>query len=99
MARTPLGSRLPDFPWDTIADVRERAAAHDGGLIDLSVGGPVDPVAPSIQLALTEAAAAPGYPQTAGTPELRATIVSSLERRFGIAGLNDSATTAQIQLR
>ena len=59
MARTPLGSHLPDFPWDTIADVRERAAAHEGGLIDLSVGGPVDPVAPSIQLALTEAAA--GY--------------------------------------
>lgn len=99
MARTPLGSRLPDFPWDTIADVRERAAAHEGGLIDLSVGGPVDPVAPSIQLALTEAAAAPGYPQTAGTPELRATIVSSLARRFGIAGLNERAVLPVIGLK
>ena len=99
MARTPLGSRLPDFPWDTIADVRERAAAHEGGLIDLSVGGPVDPVAPSIQLALTEAAAAPGYPQTAGTPELRATIVSSLARRFGIAGLNERSVLPVIGLK
>ena len=99
MARTPLGSRLPDFPWDTIADVRERAAAHEGGLIDLSVGGPVDPVAPSIQLALTEAAAAPGYPQTAGTPELRATIVSSLARRFGIAGLSERAVLPVIGLK
>ena len=99
MARTPLGSRLPDFPWDTIADVRERAAAHEGGLIDLSVGGPVDPVAPSIQLALTEAAAAPGYPQTAGTPELRATIVSSLARRFGIAALNERSVLPVIGLK
>ena len=99
MARTPLGSRLPDFPWDTIADVRERAAAHEGGLIDLSVGGPVDPVAPSIQLALTEAAAAPGYPQTAGTPELRATIVSALARRFGIAGLNERSVLPAIGLK
>lgn len=99
MARTPLGSRLPDFPWDTIADVKAKAASHPDGLIDLSVGGPVDPVAPSIQLALSEAAAAPGYPQTAGTPELRATIVSSLARRFGIAGLSERAVLPVIGLK
>ena len=99
MARTPLGSRLPDFPWDTIADVRERAASHEGGLIDLSVGGPVDPVAPSIQLALSEAAAAPGYPQTAGTPELRRTIVGALERRFSIPGLNEKSVLPVIGLK
>ena len=99
MARTPLGSRLPDFPWDTIADVRERAASHEGGLIDLSVGGPVDPVAPLIQLALSEAAAAPGYPQTAGTPELRRTIVDALERRFGIPELNEKSVLPVIGLK
>lgn len=99
MARTRLGSRLPDFPWDTIADVRERAASHEGGLIDLSVGGPVDPVAPSIQLALSEAAAAPGYPQTAGTPELRRTIVDALERRFSIPGLNEKSVLPVIGLK
>ena len=99
MARTPLGSRLPDFPWDTIADVRERAVSHEGGLIDLSVGGPVDPVAPSIQLALSEAAAVPGYPQTAGTPELRRTIVGALERRFSIPGLNEKSVLPVIGLK
>ena len=40
----PLSSLLPDFPWDTIADARARATAHPGGLCDLSVGTPVDPV-------------------------------------------------------
>lgn len=91
MQRTPLGDVLPDFPWDTIADVKARAAAHEGGLIDLSVGTPVDPVAPSIQLALAESAAAPGYPQTAGTPELRRALAAATERRFGAAGLSERA--------
>lgn len=99
MSRTPLGSLLPDFPWDTIADVKAHAAKHPGGLIDLSVGGPVDPVAPSIQLALTEHAAAPGYPQTAGTPQLRQAIVDALQRRFDIAGLSTSAVLPVIGLK
>ncbi|WP_175935260.1 succinyldiaminopimelate transaminase [Corynebacterium sp. Marseille-P4321] len=88
MQRTPLGASLPDFPWDTIADVKAKAASHPDGIIDLSVGTPVDPVAPSIQLALAEHAAAPGYPQTMGTPELRDAMVAALERRFGMAGLD-----------
>ncbi|MCP1387400.1 succinyldiaminopimelate transaminase [Corynebacterium sp. TA-R-1] len=99
MERTPLGATLPDFPWDTIADVKAKAAAHPGGLIDLSVGGPVDPVAPAIQLALTEHAAVPGYPQTAGTPELREAIVSALSRRFGIDGLDTDSVLPVIGLK
>ncbi|WP_040421327.1 succinyldiaminopimelate transaminase [Corynebacterium timonense] len=88
MDRTPLGHRLPDFPWDTIADVKEAASRHPGGLIDLSVGTPVDAVDPAIQLALSENAAAPGYPQTAGTPELRRAIVDALARRYNAGGLS-----------
>ena len=42
MARTPLS--LPDFPWDRLKDARLRASAHPGGIVDLSVGTPVDPV-------------------------------------------------------
>ena len=34
---------LPDFPWDTLAPHKERARAHPDGLVDLSVGTPVDP--------------------------------------------------------
>lgn len=89
MQRTPLSAVLPEFPWDTIADVKARAASHEGGLIDLSVGTPVDPVVPAIQLALAENAAAPGYPQTAGTPELRRALVEATGRRFHAAGLTE----------
>ena len=79
------------FPWDTLADAAALARAHPGGIVDLSVGTPVDPVAPVIQEALTRAAAVPGYPWTAGTPELRAAAVAALSRRYGIAGLAEQA--------
>jgi len=91
VARTPLGTRLPDFPWDTLAEAKATAAAHPDGIVNLSVGTPVDPVAPGIQLALAEAAAEPGYPQTAGTGELRAAIVDALARRYSMTGLGDDA--------
>ena len=38
-----LAAGLPDFPWDTLAAAKARAAAHPDGLVDLSVGTPVDP--------------------------------------------------------
>lgn len=91
MARTPLGTRLPDFPWDTLSDAKKRAEAHPDGIVNLSVGTPVDPVAPGIQLALAEAAADSGYPQTAGTPALRAAIAAALGRRYGMSGLTPDA--------
>ena len=43
MARTPLGKTLPDFPWDSLAGAKKKAQAHPGGIVDLSVGNPVDP--------------------------------------------------------
>jgi succinyldiaminopimelate transaminase len=79
------------FPWDTLADAAAIAAAHPEGIIDLSVGTPVDPVAPIIRDALAAASAAPGYPATAGTPRLRAAAVAALSRRYGVTGLAESA--------
>ncbi|MER2093468.1 MAG: succinyldiaminopimelate transaminase, partial [Saccharopolyspora rectivirgula] len=36
------GPQLPDFPWDSLAAATARAKAHPEGLVDLSVGTPVD---------------------------------------------------------
>ncbi len=79
------------FPWDTLADATATARAYPGGIVDLSVGTPVDPVAPVIRAALAEASAVPGYPTTAGTPELRAAAVTALQRRYGVTGLAPDA--------
>ncbi|MDT5164650.1 MAG: hypothetical protein QOC88_1544, partial [Mycobacterium sp.] len=56
---------MPEFPWDTLADATALARSHPDGIVDLSVGTPVDPVAPLIRDALASASAAPGYPTTA----------------------------------
>ncbi|MEO8813737.1 MAG: succinyldiaminopimelate transaminase [Mycobacterium sp.] len=86
-----VSASLPVFPWDTLADAAATARSHAGGIVDLSVGTPVDSVAPVIRDALAAASAAPGYPATAGTPELRAAAVAALTRRYGITGLPEAA--------
>ncbi|MBM7500023.1 succinyldiaminopimelate transaminase [Brachybacterium muris] len=78
--RRTLASRLPEFPWDSLASARELAASHADGIVDLSVGTPVDPTPVSVQQALADAADSHGYPTTIGTPALREGIVSFLQR-------------------
>jgi succinyldiaminopimelate transaminase len=79
------------FPWDTLADAAALARSHPDGIVDLSVGTPVDPVAPLIRGALAAAGSAPGYPATAGTPAVREAAVAALARRFGVGGLAPDA--------
>jgi succinyldiaminopimelate transaminase len=86
-----VSASLPEFPWDTLADAKALAGAHPDGIVDLSVGTPVDPVAPLIREALATASSAPGYPATAGTARLRESAVAALDRRFGITGLTEPA--------
>ena len=86
-----MSARLPVFPWDTLASAKAAAEAHPDGIVDLSVGTPVDPVAPLIRAALAEAGSASGYPATAGTPALRQSIIAALGRRYGVTGLTDAA--------
>jgi succinyldiaminopimelate transaminase len=61
------------------------AAAHPDGLVDLSMGTPVDSVPASVQAALASAADAPGYPLTAGTASLRACLSSWVASSCGAA--------------
>jgi succinyldiaminopimelate transaminase len=79
-----LASRLPEYPWDELAPIAEKANAFPGGVVDLSVGTPVDPVPAVIQDALAAAANAPGYPLTAGTPGLRAAAAGWLARSLDV---------------
>ena len=80
-----LAARLPEYPWDDLAPLKEKASAFPGGAVDLSIGTPVDPVPTIIQDALSAAADAPGYPLTAGTPELRSAAAGWLARSLGVS--------------
>lgn len=77
-----LGARLPDFPWDTLADAKATAAAHADGIVDLSVGTPVDPTPAIAREALAAASDAPGYPTVWGTIEVRQAIIDYLTSRW-----------------
>ena len=94
-ARSPrrygVSARLPDFPWDALAPYAVRAREHADGIVDLSVGTPVDDSPQVAQRGLAAAADSPGYPQTVGLPETRRACVDWLARRFGIDGLDERA--------
>lgn len=79
--------RLPEYPWQQLKPYAAKAAQHPGGAVDLSVGSPVDPTPQVIQDALYAATNAPGYPSTAGSPNLRAAIVEWFARRRNVPGL------------
>lgn len=83
---------LPDFPWDSVAPYAATARAHADGIVDLSIGSPVDETPPLVRAALAAATDAHAYPQTVGTPALRTAIVDWFARRRGVTHL----TTDQV---
>lgn len=72
--RTSLVSSLPAFPWDSLAAARAKAEKYPDGIVDLSVGTPVDEAPEVAREALSAASDAHGYPTVAGTSELREAI-------------------------
>ena len=82
-SRLRVADTLPDFPWDVLAPFGDLARTHADGIIDLSVGTPVDPTPEVAQAALRAAADAPGYPTAAGRDETRAACSRWLARSLG----------------
>ena len=92
MRRPPL----PDFPWDRLRPYADEARLHAGGIIDLSVGTPVDPTPAVLTDALARAADSPGYPATYGTAELRAAVAAWFARRRGVPDLDPAGVLPTI---
>ncbi|GAB3616628.1 bifunctional succinyldiaminopimelate transaminase/glutamate-prephenate aminotransferase [Okibacterium endophyticum] len=78
---------LPEYPWDAMAPYAEKARSHPDGIVDLSIGSPVDATPTVIRAALAEATDAHAYPFTVGTQTLRESIVDWFARRRGVTGL------------
>ncbi|WP_445340922.1 succinyldiaminopimelate transaminase [Bifidobacterium sp. ESL0820] len=75
------------YDWSRIDPYRRRAEQCPGGLVDLSVGSPVDPVPRSVREALAAAAddgQARGYPKTAGDGPLRQAVADWFRRCRGV---------------
>jgi succinyldiaminopimelate transaminase len=87
---------LPDFPWDSLAASADVARRHPHGIVDLSVGSPVDATPAVIRDAVLSATDAHAYPLTAGAPAVRQAIAGWFERRRGVVGLSANQTLPTI---
>ena len=83
-----FGLELPDYPWDRMTPYKTKAEKHPDGLVNLSIGTPVDPTPETIGKALAAATDAHGYPTTHGTVEVRQAIVNWFARRRNVPGLS-----------
>jgi succinyldiaminopimelate transaminase len=82
-------AQLPDYPWDAMRPYAEIARRHPDGIVDLSIGSPVDPTPALVREALASATDAHSYPQTAGTPALREAVARWFARRRGVPDVRD----------
>ncbi len=79
------GFTLPPYPHDRLVEVRAIAERAEGGLVDASVGTPIDPMPEVVLRALAEAApSAAGYPASIGSLRYRESAAAWIARRFEV---------------
>jgi succinyldiaminopimelate transaminase len=76
--------RLPEYPWQKLKPFQAIAEQHAKGMVDLSVGSPVDPTPKIIQDSIRNSTNAPGYPSTGGSLEFRTAVAEWFGRRRGV---------------
>ena len=75
----------PIYPYFRLDALKTRAAEAPGGIVDLSIGTPNDPVPQIVVDALAAAGpGAAGYPRAVGGPALREAAAGWVERTFGV---------------
>ena len=82
---TPQPFEPPIYPYERLAAARQKAEAHDGGIVDLSIGTPCDPPPQFVIDALATSDAERGYPPSAGSDALRQAAADWMGRRLGIS--------------
>ncbi|MDZ7678071.1 MAG: aminotransferase class I/II-fold pyridoxal phosphate-dependent enzyme [Acidimicrobiales bacterium] len=80
---TAPGFVPPPYPYDRLDGLKAVAAAHEGGVIDLSIGTPCDPPPDAVVAMLAGSGAERGYPPSIGTAAFREAAAAWLERRLG----------------
>lgn len=75
----------PAYPFDRLAPLEAKARALDGGMVDLSVGAPVDAPLPAVLDALAQSNLERGYPASIGIGPLREAAAAWMQRRLGVS--------------
>jgi succinyldiaminopimelate transaminase len=86
----------PPYPQDRLSALKDTADALPGGVVDASVGTPVDAM-PEVAVRAMEVAirASTGYPPSIGSVSYREAAAAWIERRFGVT-VTPTAVTACI---
>ncbi|WP_426298814.1 succinyldiaminopimelate transaminase [Arthrobacter sp. R-11] len=87
-AAPSFGLDLPDYPWEAMAPYLAKASEHPGGVVNLSIGTPVDPTPQLVRDALAAASDSHGYPTVHGTEALRQAVSDWFAARRGVPGLD-----------
>ena len=74
----------PPYPYERLDALREKAEAHEGGMVELAAGIPCDPPSPAVVAALSSSGAERAYPPSVGTERFREAGAAWLGRRFGV---------------
>ncbi len=81
---SPGGFEPPPYPFHRLRDVEKLARAHEGGMVDCSVGTPCDPPPDFVLSAMASSGTERGYPESAGSGALRRAACAWMGRRFGV---------------
>jgi succinyldiaminopimelate transaminase len=84
MSTTRAGFVPPPYPYDRLDRLATIAARHDGGIVDFSIGTPIDPPPDAVVDALGSSGAERGYPPSIGSVDLRTAVRRWLDRRFSV---------------
>ena len=74
----------PAYPYERLDGLRRLAQVHEGGAIDCSIGTPVDAPPEAVIEELARGVGARGYPASQGSPDLRESAASWMNRRFSL---------------
>ena len=74
----------PPYPYDRLDALTPVAAAHEGGIVDLSIGDPCDPPPAAVVAALASSGRERSYPASIGLPAYRDAARGWMQRELGI---------------
>jgi succinyldiaminopimelate transaminase len=74
----------PPYPYDRLRPFEDLARRFEGGLVDFSIGTPMDPPPPAVVDALGSSDAERGYPPSVGSVPLRQAVSRWISRRFEV---------------
>ncbi|HUR18050.1 MAG TPA: aminotransferase class I/II-fold pyridoxal phosphate-dependent enzyme [Acidimicrobiales bacterium] len=81
---SPEPFQPPVYPYERLAGAQKLAQAHEGGMVDLSIGTPNDAPPPAVVAALSSSNAERGYPASVGNAGYREAASGWMQRRLGV---------------